>query len=102
EKASADLARTGIRALSSLQKVMANPPSLEVRRRVKWLLIKLDPTELPPEDLLALRSVQALEYIASPEARQILERLSHTSSGRLTEEAALAIERLTRTGGPRP
>jgi Tol biopolymer transport system component len=102
QKASADLAGAGIRAQSALQKVMANPPSLEVRRRVKWLLVKLDPTELPPEDLLALRSVQALEYIASPEARQILERLSHTASGRLTEEAALAIERLARTGNPRP
>ena len=65
-------------------------------------IVKLDPTELPPEDLLALRSVQALEYIASPEARQLLERLSHTPAGRLTEEAALAIERLARTGNPRP
>jgi hypothetical protein len=102
EKASADLARLGTRALSALEKALANPPSLEVRRRVKWLLVKLYPTELPPEDLLALRSVQALEYIASPEARQLLERLSRTASGRLTEEAAQAVERLTRVASPRP
>jgi hypothetical protein len=97
ERASAALGKAGPRALAALKKALVNPPSLEVRRRVERLLARLDPTELPPEDLVAMRGVQALEYIGTREARLLLEQLSRNAAGRLTDEANQAVRRLART-----
>jgi WD40 repeat protein len=97
EKASADLEKVGVRALSALKKTLNNPPSLEVKRRIERLLVRLDPTELPAEDLIAMRGVQALEYIGSREAKRLLEQLSRAEAGRLTDEAAQAVQRLAKT-----
>jgi hypothetical protein len=96
EKASEELGKLGARVLSALKKTLDHPPSLEVRRRIQRLLVRIDPTELPAEELVALRGVQALEYIGSPEAKRLLEQLSRMSSGRVTEEAALAVRRLAK------
>jgi WD40 repeat protein len=97
EKASADLHKAGARALGALAKTLANPPSLEVRRRIERLLACLDPTDVPVEDLVAMRGVQALEYIGTADAKRLLEQLSRNSAGRLTEEAAQAVGRLAKT-----
>jgi hypothetical protein len=99
EKASADLAKVGSPAVPALKRAVVNPASLEVRRRVERLLVRLDPAELPADELVALRGVQALEYMGTPEARRLLEQLARTAAGRLTEEASQAVERLGR-GGP--
>jgi WD40 repeat protein len=96
EKASADLDRAGTRALSALQRALKSPASPEARRRLERLLGRLDPTEMPEEDLIALRGVQALEYIGTPRAKDLLEELARTPAGRLTEEAAHAVRRLKR------
>ncbi len=99
EKASAELEKVGARAVPLLQKTLLRPPSLEVRKRVERLLRKLDPTEMPAEELVALRGVQTLEYMGTPEARKLLERLARGGSGlRLTEEASDALRRLRRPG----
>jgi WD40 repeat protein len=96
EEATAALARAGVRAMPALQKALGNPASLEVKRRVQGLLARLDPTELPAEELIALRGVQALEYIGTREARQVLEQLSRAdASARLSDEANQALTRLT-------
>ncbi len=95
ERASADLEKAGTRALPLLQKTLLRPPSLEVRKRAERLLRHLDPGEMSVEELVALRGVQALEYIGTPEARKLLEQLSRGGSEqRLTEEASLALRRL--------
>jgi hypothetical protein len=97
EKASADLEKSGARALPLLKKALDNPPSLEVRKRAQRLLRRLDPTEMPAEELVAVRGVQTLEYMATPEARRLLEQLARGSAGlRLTEEAGDALRRLAR------
>ena len=67
------------------------------RRRIERLLARLDPTEMPAEDLVALRGVQALEYIGTAEAKRLLEQLSRSDAGKLTEEAAQAVRRLAKT-----
>jgi hypothetical protein len=98
EEASAGLARAGVRALPALEKALANPPSLEVKKRAARLAARLDPTELPPEDLVALRGVQALEYIGTKEARTLLEQLARGDGGeRLGDEASQALARLDRS-----
>jgi WD40 repeat protein len=99
EQATTDLTRAGVRALAALRKAAANPPSLEVKKRAVRLLARLDPAELPPEELVALRGVQALEYIGTPEAKQLLEQLAKRGSERLSDEASQALARLD--GGPR-
>jgi Tol biopolymer transport system component len=97
EKASANLEKTGARALALLKQTLDNPPSLEVRKRIQRLLRHLDPTEMPADELVAVRGVQALEYMATPAARTLLEQLARGSAGlRLTEEAGDALRRLAR------
>ncbi|MFO0841799.1 MAG: PQQ-binding-like beta-propeller repeat protein [Gemmataceae bacterium] len=95
EAATRELGRLGVRALPPLQQALANPPSLEVKKRAQRLVARLDPTELPPEELVALRGVQALEYMATPEARQVLEQLARGQAGdRVGDEAGQAVARL--------
>jgi tricorn protease-like protein len=96
ETASADLEKAGARALSALTRALYNPPSLEARRRIERLLVHLDPADVPAEDLVAMRGVQALEYIGTPEAKRLLEDLSRHAAGRLTEEASQAVRRLAK------
>jgi WD40 repeat protein len=95
EKASADLEKAGACALPLLRKTLTSPPSLEVRRRIERLLRRLDPTDMPAEDLVAMRGVQTLEYMGTPQARKLLEQLSRSGASlRLTEEAGEALRRL--------
>src|SRR5262249_1449549 len=95
EKASAELDRTGQQAQRALVRLVSNPPSLEAKRRAQRLLSRLDRAGVAPEALVALRGVQALEYIGSADARPVLEKLARGEGGRrVQEEASLAIKRL--------
>jgi hypothetical protein len=94
EDASLDLEKAGPAALGLLKKALTNPPSAEVKRRVTKLIRKLDPTSMPPEELEAMRGVQALEYIGSAKAKKVLEQLAQTKSPRLAEEASQAVRRM--------
>ena len=98
EKASKDLDEAGARAVPALQRALSKPPSPEVRIRARRLLAGLDGTILPADQLIALRGVQALEYMGTPQARKLLEKLSRGEAGdRLSEEAAQALLRLKRS-----
>jgi WD40 repeat protein len=102
EKASQDLERAGRQVNRSLKQLLAKPPSLEARHRARRILAKL-PASLSAEDLSALRGVQALEYAGTPEARKALEHFARGPAWfPLTEEAGLALERLSRPAGVRP
>lgn len=94
ESATARLELAGASALGHLKRALAEPPSLEVKRRAVRLLRKLDPTSLPPEELVALRGVQTLEYIGTRQARRVLEELARAGSPRLAEEASQAVKRM--------
>lgn len=94
EDATAELEKAGPVALGLLKKALEKPASAEVKRRVVRLIRKLDPTSMPPEELEALRGVQALEYIGSPQAKKLLEQLVRAGLPRLSEEASQALERL--------
>lgn len=93
QKASDDLIKIRDGAGPALRKKLAEKPSLELRQRVEQLLNR---TEEPTSDSLrALRSVEVLEQIGSPEAKQVLEKLATGIEGaRLTREAKASLERL--------
>jgi RNA polymerase sigma factor (sigma-70 family) len=92
--ASKELGRIGEQAETALRQALANDPSPELRKRLEQLLTKLEPAK-SPERLRELRAVQALEYTATPDARQLLERLAANPGGTwLTREAKAALQRM--------
>jgi WD40 repeat protein len=78
-------------ALREAEKVARNP---EQRRRVTELLAR-HVGSLPPERLRILRAIEALEEIATPEARAILDRVAKGLPGaEETIQARAALARL--------
>jgi RNA polymerase sigma factor (sigma-70 family) len=91
------LERLGDLAEPALHAARAAKPPLEARRRITGLLTKLRPAVLPPEALRAVRGVQVLEMIATPQARKVLAVLAGGATGaRVTQEAQASLERLER------
>ena len=75
--------------------------SLETRVRLEQLIKNLHVPIKSPETLRALRAVEALEYIGSAEAKDLLSELASGAAGaRLTSEAREALERLRKTAKP--
>jgi WD40 repeat protein len=80
-------------AEAALRAALAGQPSVEVRRRIEVLLNQLDPCT-SPERLRALRALEVLEQIGTPEAQQVLEKLAQGApQARLTQEAKAALRR---------
>jgi hypothetical protein len=93
-----ELAQLGQLAESALRKALAGSPSTEARRRMEQLLEKLATATLNGESLRQWRAIETLEHLATPEARQLLEKLaSGAADARLTREAKAAQERLKAT-----
>jgi WD40 repeat protein len=95
EKACRRVEELGEGARSFLERVKGAKVSLEVRRRVEGLLERL---EFPSAGgLREVRSVQVLEYLGTPAARRLLDRLSQGApEARLTKEAKASLQRLAR------
>lgn len=95
ESASAELARLGRLAEPALKRALADKPSAELRKRATALLKKLDEQKVSSDDLQALRAVEVLESIGTPEAAKLIESLAKTSpSPRVAEEAKAAGTRM--------
>jgi WD40 repeat protein len=93
--ATKDLARLGIKAEPTLRAALSNKPSLETRQRVERLLRELEEQPPPPEVLRGVRSVQVLEQIGSPAARDVLQLLATGDPDAwLTREAKASLNRL--------
>lgn len=96
EKAGKQIEEIGELAKPSLLKALEGKPSLEVRRRIELLLINIEPAHSPAQ-LRALRAVEVLEHVGTPEARRVLETLaSGAAEARLTRESKAALARLVR------
>jgi len=96
--ASNELERLGRAAKKALQRTLAEKPPLEVRDRVKRLLLAIERLPEPPDETLQLRAVQVLAGIGSAAAREQLQRLVDTSPNeRVVSSATLSLARL-RTG----
>ncbi len=97
EAATRALENLGPSAEPALREALAGSPSPEVRMRAEGLLAALDkPRPVPTgETLRALRAIQLLELIGTPEARRLLETLAAGAPGAPeTREAGAALRRL--------
>jgi RNA polymerase sigma factor (sigma-70 family) len=96
-RAAAELERLGDRAEPALRKALAGTPSAEVKQQAERLVAKLNGPIEQPDILRSIRAVEALEHIATPEARQLLERLAGGDPvARLTRDARASLDRLGR------
>jgi len=92
-QAAAELTKLGELALPSCREALAAQPSAEVRRRLEGIL--QTPRILSTDQLRNLRAVELLEWIDTPEARRLMERIAQgASEARLTQEANASLERL--------
>jgi WD40 repeat protein len=96
-QAAEGLRKLGRLAEPALRKALADRPSVEVRRQVRRLLEGLAKAPVSPQERQALRAVQALEHIGTPDARRLLRALAGgRAEARLTREAQAALRRLAR------
>jgi hypothetical protein len=103
EQATAELNLLGEVALPSLRKAMTGQVSLEGRRRMEKLLDTFGGPVPPPETLRALRAVEMLEHIGSPEARLLLHAFSlGAPEARVTQDAKASLKRLATRAPHRP
>jgi len=95
QKAAEELEKQADAAAGLLRQILANEkPSLEVRRRLHQILESI---ENKPEWLRAIRAVEVLEWLATPEAVRLLGELANgAAEARLTREASAAKQRLAR------
>jgi RNA polymerase sigma factor (sigma-70 family) len=95
EAATIELAGLEKRAEPLLREALANDPSPEARRRLESLLGYLQaPVTFAPTQRL-LRTIEVLEHLATPEARQLMQKLAAgVPDACLTREAKAALERL--------
>jgi WD40 repeat protein len=95
DQAERELAQLEELAEPELRKALAKGVSAEVRRRAKALLAKLDGGPPSARTLQAVRAVEVLEHVATPEAVKVLEGLSQGApAARLTREAQSSLQRL--------
>jgi WD40 repeat protein len=93
-QAQAGLDALGELAGPALRQALADDPPLEVRQRLERLLARLA-TAPPARQLRELRSVELLELIGGPAAREVLEGLAGGAvTSRLTRQASGAGHRL--------
>jgi WD40 repeat protein len=93
-----ELEKLGELAEPALRKLLASQPSLDVQRAANKLLTKQARASLPPDQLQALRAIEALEQIGSPAAKELLRTLgAGAPEARLTQEVNASLERLTRS-----
>ena len=95
QKAAEELDKQSDAAAVILRQIVAKEkPSLEVRRRLQLILESI---ENKPESLRTVRTVEVLEWLATPAAVRFIEELAGgAADARLTREAAAAKRRLQR------
>jgi RNA polymerase sigma factor (sigma-70 family) len=97
EQAAGELEKLGETVLAACRNVLAGRPSAEVRRRLEAVVNKGEQERRTPsgESLRAIRAVEMLEHIGTPEARRLLEVMAKgIPEARLTYEANASAGRL--------
>jgi RNA polymerase sigma factor (sigma-70 family) len=95
EKITEELARIGEQAAPALKKALEGKPSVEMRRRLEYLLEHMRGSGETGERLRQARMLEVLESMRTAEARGLLEELAKgASEAWLTHEAKEALARL--------
>jgi hypothetical protein len=95
DKATRELQAMGKSVEKPLRDALAHAISLEHRRRLEQLLERAGKQVLSRQQVRSLRAIEALEAMATAEARQVLEVLTRAAAGTLEQvEAQAARERL--------
>ncbi len=96
EKASKELIRLGERSEPALNRGMnKQTTTVEARRRIQDILAAIVRLEYSPDELQAIRGVEVLERIGTPEAQQWLTTLSQGDSvAPATREARAVLKRM--------
>src|SRR5262249_54767959 len=95
EKAAKELEKLGERAEPDLRAALAGKPNLETRKRLEELLARLEAQLQSPDHLRGLRAIEALEHIATSEAKKLLQEIAKGApEARLTQEAKASLGRL--------
>jgi RNA polymerase sigma factor (sigma-70 family) len=82
-------------AAPALRDALHKAPALEARRRIEQLLTKVDSPVMTGVSVRAVRAIEVLERINTPDARQTLEALAKGAPRAIrTEEARAALDRL--------
>jgi WD40 repeat protein len=94
ERAGRKLDELGGLAESPMRKALQSSLPLEVRRRLEKLVDKLSGPLTLPEHLRAVRAVEVLERIGTPEAKKLLRAYAAGAPGsRLTRDSSEALQR---------
>jgi hypothetical protein len=100
ELAVVEMKKLGKAGELALQERLTTKVSLEGKRRIEALLESLQETPPSEEERRALRGIQVLQRIASPEARKLLEDISQGSPLALqTLKAREALRRVRKDTG---
>lgn len=95
EAASKELATLAPAAVDQLRQAIGKSDSPEVRARLDVLLSGARETKLSGEPLRAVRAIEVLERVGTPEARKVLAELaSGTPGAKLTRDAGAALTRM--------
>jgi hypothetical protein len=93
ERATRDLEMIGYLAVPALERKLAEKLSLESQRRIEMLLPKIDRNVLSGDELRAVRAIEVLTRIGTPEASAILQELSKGAEAAVqTEHAKRAVK----------
>ncbi len=96
ENAYLELEKLGAGAEMPFREALGGSPSSEVRHRLEQLLEKLNRTYSSPRRRM-LRSLRALEVMATQDSQKLLERLARGApEGLLSQEARAALDRMKR------
>ena len=80
-----------------LRERLAQPASMEMRRRLQMLLGKVETASLSDSQLRTLRAFEVLELVGGAEVGKVLEAYQReTAAARLGQEARASLERLRR------
>jgi RNA polymerase sigma factor (sigma-70 family) len=103
EKATLELVKLGKAAEQAVREALDNPASLESRRRLERVLAPLQAAGLSGDMLQALRAVEVLEEVGTPEAEEVLKKVAKEAAEVwLRQEAQAAFDRLVHRHAARP
>jgi len=98
EAAMQALVNLGDQGDATARRALDNNPTLESQRRLERVLQLIESKSLSAQALQALRGIEVLEHLATPEARPLLQAIAKGApDAQLTRQANAALRRL----GPR-